>query len=121
MNQPFTFIDRAITLEFYPENPVQVRLYLGDELEERLQAAVAHYDAPHTLAEDKENFRMLLGRDSAEAVLAGAGEIDRLAVLELLSYTIRRCREEQGKKLMALAGEPAGQSTIPCGDCQMAS
>jgi hypothetical protein len=29
--------------------------------------------------------------------------VDRLAVLELLSFVVRRCREEQGKKLMALA------------------
>lgn len=121
MSGPFTFIDRAVTLEFFPESPMEIRLYLGDALEERIQAAVAHYEEPHTLEEDRENFARLLGRDNAGAVLNGAGETDRLGILELLSYTVRRCREEQGKKLMALAGGPSDQSGIPCGICQTAS
>lgn len=121
MAEPFTFIDRAITLTYFPEAPVEIRLYLGDALEDRVQAAVEHYDAPHSLEEDKENLRMLLGRENGGAVLAGAGILDRLGVLELVSYTVRRIREEQGKKLMALAGDAPGQSDTPCGTCPMAS
>ncbi len=103
MPTPFTFIDRAVTLRYYEEDPVEVTLYLGDALEERLQAAVSHYDAPHTVEEDAENFRRLVGREAADRLLGRAEVLDRLTVLELLSYTVRACREEQGKKLMALA------------------
>ena len=102
MDAPFTFLDRAVTLRFYEEDPVELRVYLGDLLEEKLQKAVAHYDAPHTLEEDRENLRMLLGPE-ADALLARAEIPDRLAVLELLSYAVRTIREEQGKKLTALA------------------
>ena len=102
MQAPFTFIDRAVTLRFYTEDPVETTLYLGDALETQIAAAVSHYDAPHTLEEDVENLKTVLGA-ATEAVLARAETLDRLTVLELLSYTIRVCREEQGKKLMALA------------------
>lgn len=121
MTGPFTFIDREITLRFFEEEPVEICLYLGDALEDRLQAAVAHYDQPHILEEDLENFRMLLGEENAAAILQRAGELDRLGVLELLSYTVRVCREEQGKKLLALAAAAPDQSGIPCGTCPMAS
>ena len=120
MNEPFTFIDRAVTLCFFSENPVDVKLYLGDALEDRIAQAVRHYDQDHTLAEDRENLKMLLGRENGERVLQAAGDTDRLGVLELVSYTVRRCREEQGKKLMALAGGPDGQSGTPCGSSQTA-
>ena len=121
MTGPFTFIDREITLRFFEEDPVSVTLYLGDALEDRLQAAVAHYDENHTVAEDLENFKMLLGAEHAEAVLQRAGKLDRLGVLELLSYTVRVCREEQGKKLLALAAQATDQSATPCGTLPMAS
>lgn len=104
MDAPFACIDRAVTLTFYPEDPVEVRLYLGDRLEEQFQRAVEHYDRPHTLEEDQENLASLVGRDTAEQLLGRAETRDRLTVVELLSYIILRCREEQGKKLMALAG-----------------
>lgn len=100
---PFTFIDRAVAIRYYPEDPIELTLYLGDALDARLDAAVAHYDLPHTVAEDVENFLALVGRESGEKLLARAETVDRLTVLELLSYTVRVCREEQGKKLMALA------------------
>ncbi len=103
MDMPFTFIDRAVTLRFYEDDPVEVKLYLGDALEEKIQRAVAHYDENHTLAEDVENLRELVGREAADLLLSRAPQADRLAVLELLSYTVRQCREQQGKKLMALA------------------
>ena len=120
MNEPFTFIDRAVVLRYFPEAPVDVKLYLGDALEDRIAQAVRHYDQDHTLEEDRENLKMLLGRENGERVLQAAGDTDRLGVLELVSYTVRRCREEQGKKLMALAGGPDGQSDTPCGICQTA-
>ena len=103
MAAPFTFIDRAVTLQFYPEDPVEVKLYLGDALEEKIAGAVGHYDEPHTLEEDMENLRALIGPEPAEKLLARAETLDRLTVLELLSYIIRTCRETQGKKLTALA------------------
>ena len=103
MDTPFTFLDRAVTLRFYEEDPVELRLYLGDALEEKIAAAVGHYDAPHTLEEDVENFRTLVGEKTADRLLERAEPLDRLSVLELLSYTIRACREAQGKKLTALA------------------
>lgn len=121
MQEPFTFIDRAVTLRYFSQNPVEVRLYLGDALEERITRAVAHYDQDHTLEQDKENLCMLLGAENGQAVLAAAGDTDRLGVLELVSFTVRRCREEQGKKLMALAGVPDSQSDTPCGGRPMAS
>ena len=121
MTEPFTFIDRAITLRFFEEEPVEVTLYLGDALEDRLQAAVGHYDENHTAEEDLENFKMLLGEKQAKAVLQRAGKLDRLGILELLSYTVRVCREEQGKKLLALAGGAPDQSGTPCGGLPMAS
>lgn len=121
MQEPFTFIDRAVTLCYFPEHPVEVRLYLGDALEERIDRAVAHYDREHTLEEDRENLCRLLGAENGRQVLAAAGDTDRLGVLELVSFTVRRCREEQGKKLMALAGIPDGQGNTPCGGCQTAS
>ncbi len=120
MNEPFTFIDRAVVLRYFPKTPVDVKLYLGDALEDRIAQAVRHYDQDHTLEEDRENFKMLLGAEKGEQVLQAAGDTDRLGVLELVSYTVRRCREEQGKKLMALAGGPDGQSDTPCGTCQTA-
>ena len=103
MDAPFTCIDRAVTLQFYPEDPVEVRLYLGDRLEEQFQRAVGHSDLPHTLQEAQENLAALVGKETAEALLSRAETRDRLTVVELLSYIILRCREEQGKKLMALA------------------
>lgn len=121
MQEPFTFIDRAVTLTYFPETPVAVRLYLGDALEERIARAVAHYDQEHTLEEDRENLCRLLGAENGKNVLAAAGDTDRLGVLELVSFTVRRCREEQGKKLMALAGIPDGQSGTPCGGCPTVS
>ena len=102
MDAPFTFLDRAVTLRFYEEDPVEARLYLGDLLEETIAKAVAHYDEPHTLEEDKDNLRSVLG-ETADRLLERAETVDRLTVLELLAYTVRVCREEQGKKLMALA------------------
>lgn len=120
MNEPFTFIDRAVVLRYFPENPVDVKLYLGDALEDRITQAVRHYDQDRTLAEDRENLKMLLGAENGQRVLAAAGDTDRLGILELVSYTVRRCREEQGKKLMALAGGPDGQSGTPCGSSQTA-
>ena len=101
MDAPFTFIDRAVTLRFFPEDPVEVRLYLGDLLEEKLRLAAAHYDAPHSLEEDEENLRNLLG-PAAEELLSRAAVRDRLTVIELLTYTVRALREAQGKKLEAL-------------------
>ena len=103
MDTPFTFIDRAITLEFYQDPTEQVKLYLGDVLEDKIARAVAHYDEKHTLSEDVENLRELMGQENADRLLARAEPVDRLTVLELLSYTVRRCREEQAKKLLALA------------------
>ncbi len=103
MNTPFTFIDRAVTLRFYRQDPVEVTLYLGDALEAQLQRAAAHYDESHTLEEDIANLAALVGQENAARLLSRAETVDRLAVLELLSYTMRQCREEQGKKLMALA------------------
>lgn len=103
MDTPFTFIDRAITLEFYQDPTEQVKLYLGDVLEEKIARAVAHYDEDHTLSEDVKNLRELMGQENADRLLARAEPVDRLTVLELLSYTVRRCREEQAKKLLALA------------------
>ena len=102
MAAPFTFIDRAVTLRYYPEDPVEVRMYLGDALEEEIRRAVAHYDLPHTLEEDRENLAAFLGREAAEQLLSRAETPDRLTVLELLTYAIRTLREEQGKKLLAL-------------------
>lgn len=103
MENTFTFIDRALDLSFYDQEPVTVRLYLGDALEEKLQAAVGHYDQDHTLEEDVENLKALVGAETGQLLLDRAETVDRLAVLELLSFVVRRCREEQGKKLMALA------------------
>lgn len=100
---PFTFIDRTFTLTFYPDDPITVTLCLGDVLEEKLQAAVSHYDQCHTVAEDVENLKTLLGPEAAERLLSRAETVDRLTVLELLSYAVRGCREQQGKKLLALA------------------
>ena len=69
MDTPFTFRDRAVTLRFYEEDPVELRLYLGDALEEKIAAAVGHYDAPHTLEEDVESFRSLVGAEAADQLL----------------------------------------------------
>ena len=103
MATPFTFIDRAVTRQFYQDDPVELTLYLGDALEEKIAEAVRHYDEPHTLEEDVESFRSLVGAEAADQLLERAETLDRLTVLELLSYTVRACREMQGKKLMALA------------------
>jgi hypothetical protein len=103
MDTAFTFIDRTVDLTFYDQEPVTVRMYLGDALEEKLQQAVGHYDQDHTLEEDMENLKMLVGQEEGAQLLERAEPLDRMAVLELLSFVVRRCREEQGKKLMALA------------------
>ncbi len=99
----FTFIDRTVTLRYYPEDPLELTFYLGDALEERLQAAVSHYDQPHTLQEDRENLLTFLGREQGEQLLSRAEPLDRLSILELLSYTVRALRQAQGDKLQALA------------------
>lgn len=65
---------------------------------------MAHYDQPHTLQEDRENLLAFLGREEGEKLLSRAEPLDRLAVLELLSYTVRSLRQAQGDKLQALAG-----------------
>ena len=98
----FTFIDRAVTLRYFPDHPVEVTFYLGDALEEKLQEAVAHYDAPHTLEEDRENFLRFFGQETGEKLLAQGEPVDRLGLAELLGYTLRALREAQGEKLEAL-------------------
>lgn len=103
MDRPFAFIDRAVELSFYEDDPVTVTLYLGDTLEEQIARAVRHYDLPHTAEEDRENLAALLGKEQTEAILSRAENPDRLTVLEILSYVIRSCREDQAKKLEALA------------------
>lgn len=117
----FTFIDRALKLSFFSEDPVEVKLYLGDALDGRIEAAATHYDAPHTLEEDVENLKRLVGEEAAEQLLSRAGVMDRLTVLELVVYIVTRCREEQGKKLLALTGAGCGQGDTPFGSCPMAS
>ena len=113
----FTFIDRAVTLRFFEEDPVEITLYLGDELDRRIEAAAAHYDEAHTVEEDKENLARLVGQEAAEALLQRTEAQDRLAVLELVLYVVAECRETQAKKLTALTETGCGQGNGPFGKC----
>ena len=81
----FTFIDRAVTLRYFPDHPVEVTFYLGDALEE-----------------DRENFLRFFGQETGEKLLAQGEPVDRLGLVELLGYTLRALREAQGEKLEAL-------------------
>ncbi len=102
MEAPFTFMDRAITLEFYPEKPISLKLYLGDDMDRRLERCLQHYQQPHTLEEDVTLLEELVGRNAAGELLGRAEIVDRITVIELIGYIMEGYLAEVSKKIAAL-------------------
>lgn len=104
----FTFADRAIPVQFFEEDPVQLVLIASDEMDAKILDAyklIAEGDRQTTPEDRKAKYRQavdnLIGHDTAEQILARADNADGYALLSLYNGIVRAYGEGKAKNLAA--------------------
>lgn len=104
----FTFTDRAIPVQFFEENPIQLTLIASDEMDAKILDAsnlIMDGSKEATLEGRKAKYQqavdILIGHGTAEQILARADSADGYALLSLYNGIVRAYGEGKAKNLAA--------------------
>lgn len=104
----FTFADRAIPVQFFEDDPIQLTLVASDEMDAKILDAyklIAEGDQQTNPEDRRAKYRQavdnLIGHDTVEQILARADNADGYALLSLYNGIVRAYGEGKAKNLAA--------------------
>lgn len=106
----FTYSDRHCPIQFFEEEPINVTLFIGDELDRRIMesgAMIGEADKLNDLEKRCAMYRqaveLVIGAEKTGEILARADNLDSFSILEVWHHVSRAVHEQKVKNLMASA------------------
>lgn len=97
----FTFVDRFLPIEFFEEEPVTITLTIGDEMDKKIDKAVADLKTTVGVAKRRGVLETLIGKENAERILSRFEEVDCYVLDQVLLYIHKSYLEGKQKNLLA--------------------
>lgn len=104
----FTFMDRAIPVQFFEDDPICVTLIASDEMDVKIlesEKMILEGNQQTALDVRKDKYRNavdnLIGHDVAERILSRADNADGYAILSLYAGIVQAYGEGKRKNLWA--------------------